>query len=266
MANRNRPISVTFENKSDADHLFENKTRLGKGIFADREYCQETERERQYLRPILKQRRRLDDYKGVCKMEGTTLKIKGKHYTRENLHQLPEEISAFASTSKSNENTLGFFGELNPLSNFHLCFFEWNGIRFHSSEQFIQYQKAMLFKDQKTADLIMKCTTALECKQMASSVLNFSSMEWNSKAKELCKPGIKCKFQQNASLATSLIETGDKLLVESCYDKVWGTGKPLFEENCLDISRCNQGILGEILCEICSELQDISVDNIESRT
>ena len=266
VANRNRPISVTFENKSDADHLFENKTRLGKGIFADREYCQETERERQYLRPILKQCRCLDDYKGVCKMEGTTLKIKGKRYTRENLHQLPEEISAFASTSKSNDNTLGFFGELNPLSNFHVCFFEWNGIRFHSSEQFIQYQKAMLFKDQKTADLIMKCTTALECKQMASSVLNFSSMEWNSKAKELCKPGIKCKFQQNASLATTLIETGDKLLVESCYDKVWGTGKPLFEENCLDVSRCNQGILGEILCEIRSELQDISVDNIESRT
>ena len=203
VANRNRPISVTFENKSDADHLFENKTRLGKGIFADREYCQETERERQYLRPILKQCRRIDDYKEVCKMEGTTLKIKGKHYTRENLHQLPEEISAFASTSKSNDNTLGFFGELNPLSNFDVCSFEWNGIRFHSSEQFIQYQKAMLFKDQKTADLIMKCTTALECKQMASSVLNFSLSEWNSKAKELCKPGIKCKFQQNASLATT---------------------------------------------------------------
>ena len=43
VANRNRPISVTFENKSDADHLFENKIRLGQGIFADREYCQETE-------------------------------------------------------------------------------------------------------------------------------------------------------------------------------------------------------------------------------
>ena len=123
VANRNRPISVTFENKSDADHLFENKTRLGKGIFADREYCQETEREIQYLRPILKQCRCLDDYKGVCKMEGTALKIKGKRYTRENLHQLLEEISAFASTSKSNVNTLGFFGELNPLSNFHVCFF-----------------------------------------------------------------------------------------------------------------------------------------------
>ena len=43
VANRNRPISVTFVNKSDADHLFENKTKLGQGIFADREYCQETE-------------------------------------------------------------------------------------------------------------------------------------------------------------------------------------------------------------------------------
>ena len=145
-------------------------------------------------------------------MEGTTLKIKGKCYTRDNLHQLPEEVSAFASTSKSTDSAIGFFGELNPLSNFHGCSFEWNGITFHSSEQFIQFQKAMLFKDIKTADLIMKCNTALECKQMATNVINFSSNEWNQKAKELCKPGIKCKFQQNPSLAATLLETGDKTL------------------------------------------------------
>ena len=86
VANRNRPISITFVNKSDADHLFDNKTKLGQGIFADREYCPESEHERQYLRPILKQCKRLEDYKGVCKMEGTTLKIKGKRYTRENMN------------------------------------------------------------------------------------------------------------------------------------------------------------------------------------
>ena len=267
VANRNRPISITFVNKSDADHLFDNKTKLGQGIFADREYCPESERERQYLRPILKQCRRLEDYKGVCKMEGTTLKIKGKRYTRDNIHQLPEEVSAFASTSKSNDNVIGFFGELNPLSNFHDGSFEWNDIRFHSSEQFIQYQKATLFKDVKTADLIMKCSTALECKQMATNVVNFNNDDWNSKAKELCKPGIKCKFQQNPTLASALLNTGDKYLVESCYDKVWGSGKPLFEEDCLEQNLWQgQNILGEILCEIRRELCDISVDNTEPMT
>ena len=267
VANRNRPISITFVNKSDADHLFDNKTKLGQGIFADREYCPESERERQYLRPILKQCRHLEDYKGVCKMEGITLKIKGKRYTRENIHQLPEEVSAFASTSKSNDNVIGFFGELNPLSNFHDGSFEWNDIRFHSSEQYIQYQKATLFKDIKTADLIMKCSTALECKQMATNVVNFNNDDWNSKAKELCKPGIKCKFQQKPSLASALLNTGDKYLVESCYDKVWGSGKPLFEEDCLEQNQWQgQNILGEILCEIRTELRDISVDNTEPMT
>ena len=220
VANRNRPISITFVNKSDADHLFDNKTKLGQGILADRKYCPESERERQYLRPILKQCRCLEDYKGVCKIDGTTLKIKVKRYTRENLHQLPEEVSAFASTSKSNDNVIVFFGELNPLSNFHDGSFEWNDVQFHSSEQFIQYQKAILFKDIKTADLIMKCSTALERKQIATNVVNFNNDEWNSKAKELCKLGIKCKFQQNRSLASALLNTGDKYLVESCYDKV----------------------------------------------
>ena len=80
----------------------------------------------------------------------------------------------------------------------------------------------------------MKCSTALECKQMATNVVNFNNDDWNSKAKELCKPGIKCKFQQKPSLASALLNTGDKYLVESCYDKVWGSGKPLFKEDCLN--------------------------------
>ena len=47
--NRNRPISITFENKSDSDLLLKRKKKLPDGIFVDREYCSETEKERQFL-------------------------------------------------------------------------------------------------------------------------------------------------------------------------------------------------------------------------
>ena len=254
-AERGRPISVTFVNKSDADHLYECKSKVGKGIYVEREYCQETERERKFLRPILRECRRNKNYHGSFKMEEGRIKIKGKWYQRDNIHQLPKDISAFVCSSKSDENSVGFFGELNPLSNFHPCQFEWNGIKFHSSEQFIQYQKALLFKDNQTAGMILKSSTPLECKRLADNVVNCVEAEWNEKAKELCKEGIKAKFAQNPHLSEVLLDTEDKVLVESGYDKVWGTGIPLHDVRCLDSTAWgHQGILGELLSEIRHEL------------
>ena len=52
-------------------------------------------------------------------MEEDHLIIKGKTFTRDNISDLPLEISAFRVTGKEDDTTVGFFGELNPLSNFH---------------------------------------------------------------------------------------------------------------------------------------------------
>ena len=126
--NRNRPISITFENKSDSDLLLKRKKKLPDGVFVDREYCKETEKERQFLRPVLKEARKSEEYRGKCKMDGSTLVLQGKKFTRDNIHQLPEKLSGFNCTSKSNENTICYFGELNPFSNFHPCTFDVAGI------------------------------------------------------------------------------------------------------------------------------------------
>ena len=45
----NRPISVTFENKCDSELLLKRKKKLPEGVFIDKEYCYETEKERQFL-------------------------------------------------------------------------------------------------------------------------------------------------------------------------------------------------------------------------
>ena len=92
-------------------------------------------------------------------MDGSTLVIQGKKYTRTNVHQLPEKISGFNCTPKSDDETICFFGELNPFSNFHLCSFGVAGIKYHSSEQFIQHTKAKFFDDAKTANAIMNAST-----------------------------------------------------------------------------------------------------------
>ena len=63
----------------------------------------------------------------------------------ENLHQLPEDLNCFKVTSKEDKYCLGFFGGLNPLSNFHTASFTIDEIEYISSEQFIQAKKAEFF-------------------------------------------------------------------------------------------------------------------------
>ena len=80
--------------------------------------------------------------------------------------------------------------------------------------------------------------------------------EWNKNAKTLCFPGLLSKFEQNPGLAAFLKNTRNKTLVECCWDDVWGNGKPLSDPECIDGTKFDhQGILGEMLEEICSILQ-----------
>ena len=58
--------------------------------------------------------------------------------------------------------------------------------------------------------------------------------------------------------------TEDKLLVEACYEKLWGTGIPLHHPDCLNKEKwSNKGIMSEMLGEIRDELNGIRGDNTE---
>ena len=106
-------------------------------------------------------------------MEGTHVVIDGKHYHRHNLHTLPGELNTFNVTSDSNSDTLGFFGELYPFSNFHPCQFKCDGEEFNSSEQYIQWKKAAFFKDYLTMIRILNCEDAMDSKETARDINNF---------------------------------------------------------------------------------------------
>ena len=96
--------------------------------------------------------------------------IQGKRYTISNLHTLPEDISTFEATSKSTKDAIGFFGELNPFSNFYKTKFELDNKTYHSTEQYIQEQKAIFFKDATVAEAIMATENPLDCKCLAQSI------------------------------------------------------------------------------------------------
>ena len=65
-----RPVCIKFINKASADFLFENKRKLPKGLYMDREYSADIEKKRRILKPILRKAKQMDDYKTKSKLEG----------------------------------------------------------------------------------------------------------------------------------------------------------------------------------------------------
>ena len=113
-ATRNRPVLVEFYHKTDVEFILFNRRELPKEVYVDKQYSDETEKERRKLRPILNCARKHDDYKGKCRMEGGNLVIKGRNYNTQNLHQLPVEINGYSATSKTDDVTLGVFWRIEP--------------------------------------------------------------------------------------------------------------------------------------------------------
>ena len=222
----------------------------------DREYVPQIERKRQILLPVLKAAKQCKDYKKKCRLKDDKVVINGRKYGTDNLHQLPRKIDTFDITSKSNQNCIGFFRALNPLSNFYESRFIVDGVEYLSSEQFIQAQKANFFNDEISYNRIMGATNSLDCKNAARSVRNFDRSTWESVAESMCKEGLKAKFSQNPHLSKILInKTGNKTLVEYANDRLWANGIPLYSDTCLNKQRwISQGLLSKILEEVRTEL------------
>ena len=84
-------------------------------------------------------------------------------------------------------------------------------------------QKALLFNDHKTYDMIMRDGNPANMKKYGRMVRNFNDAVWNEKKFDIVKRGNYLKFSQNSELKEMLLDTDDDILVEaSPYDGVWG--------------------------------------------
>ena len=151
----------------------------------------------EYYCHILKAAKQVDSYKRKCQLEDDKVVINERRYSNENLHQLPSDINVFEITSKTSEDCVGFFGALNPLSNFYESKLIVDGIEYLSFKQFIQAQKAKYFSDNVCYTRIMGANNSLDCQNAARGIRNFDQVKWEALAGSLCKEGIRAKFVQN---------------------------------------------------------------------
>ena len=96
---RMRPISIEFQYQQDMDYVLGNKKFLRKGVYVDREYPPDVERQCRLLQPILKAICNLKEYENSCRLEEDHLIIDRKHYTMETLDLLPTVLNVFNISS-----------------------------------------------------------------------------------------------------------------------------------------------------------------------
>jgi len=145
-----------------------------------------------------------------------------------------------------------FYGNADVFSNFHHSPFIIGGKRFTCSEQWIMYQKAILFGDHATAYQIMKSSNPSTFKSLGRRVKNFNDIIWWEKRELLTFVGLLEKFRQNPALAKELEDTKDRTLVEaSPWDRVWGVGLSESDPRILDPTNWQgDNLLGKILMKV----------------
>ena len=191
-------------------------------MYADKQYSEDIENTRRILRPVIRKARK-GKYKGLCRMDKDQVIIEGRRYGIKNLHQLPKDVSTFKCTSEETEDCIGFFGELNELSNFHPCMFTVYTTTYSSSEQWIQHCKTKYFRDTITMAQVMTAKDALDCKLIARDTVGYEERRWKEVAYQECYNGLFAKFEQYPTLKQVFLQTGEKTIVESSYDRIWGT-------------------------------------------
>lgn len=166
---------------------------------------------------------------------------------------------------KENMKYLFFWGHHPSATITKSCFSQWyecrftvDGVEYHTAEQYMMSQKAVLFGDTKINAEIMKAGHPNEFKTLGRRISGFDEKVWNDNKTDIVIKGNYAKFSQNPELKKFLLGTGKRILVEaSPYDKIWGIGMAA------DDSRINNPLnwQGENLLGFClMEVRDMLLE------
>lgn len=96
---------------------------------------------------------------------------------------------------------------------------------FHNCEQYMMFQKASLFKDDRIKQKIIQEHNPKNIKKLGREVKNFNNETWNQYKEFIVYQGNLLKFSSNEDLKEKLLKTGNKVLIEtSPFDAVYGIG------------------------------------------
>ncbi|XP_067679204.1 riboflavin biosynthesis protein VVA0006-like [Haliotis asinina] len=118
-----------------------------------------------------------------------------------------------------------FWKSHSPFSQWYPASFEVNGQKYNCAEQYMMYQKAVLFGDEEIAAEVLKAEDPKQQKSLGRKVKNWDDKTWNKNCHRIVEEANEAKFGQNEHLKKQLLATYPKTLVEaSPVDTIWGIG------------------------------------------
>ncbi len=144
------------------------------------------------------------------------------------------------------------------LSQWYEAPFELEGKRFSTTEHWMMSEKARLFGDEKTREVILRAASPGEAKKLGRFVENFNESLWEEERVRIVLTANLAKFDQNPRLRDFLLKTGDKVLVEaSPTDRIWGIGLGAEHIDAVHPSRwLGHNLLGFVLMEVRDQLRE----------
>lgn len=136
-------------------------------------------------------------------------------------------------------------------SNWYLSDFCVRDRKFSSMEQYMMYQKAVLFQDTEIAEQILQTTDVGKIKALGRLVKNYEDAIWSGMRQVIVYQGLLEKFRQNDELKQKLLATQDHILAEcAVQDKIWGIGLSMKDERRFDRKEWQgQNLLGfSLMC------------------
>ena len=144
-----------------------------------------------------------------------------------------------------------------PFSQWYIAPMEINGVTYNCCEQWMMYNKAMLFNDLATATKIMCASHPEHQKRLGRNVKDFDKTKWNEIAQDVVYRGNLAKFTQHQDCKDILMGTGELVIVEaSPTDRIWGIGLAEDNPDAFDQSKWNgTNWLGEAIMRVRAELR-----------
>lgn len=153
-----------------------------------------------------------------------------------------------------------------PFSQWESCYFVIDDVEYNCAEQYMMAEKARLFEDEETLDMIMETDVPRTQKALGRLVSGFDKAVWeDDEESENGQPfcwnvvwrGSEAKFGQNSYLLDLLLATEGTTLVEaSPEDPIWGIGLEEGHPNCYSRETWQgKNWLGEILTQMREHLR-----------
>lgn len=152
------------------------------------------------------------------------------------------------------------------LSQWYECDFTVDCIRYHTVEQYMMAQKALLFNDKESYHKIMTANNPREYKAIGRKIKGFNQDVWDERKYDIVYKGNYAKFSQNEALGCFLEHTGETVLVEaSPFDGIWGINMSEDNPDIYTPEKWNgQNLLGFVLMDVRDSFSNILSDETKN--